>query len=111
LFVWVTNGVILPRDIAVGVIEDIVNTRTGILHRGAADGNMPVQGLAISSITPTAMCYLFYYTEKNPLGQQSLPERKYRSSLPNYSYFDHIHKNSIMYIDKNKRQTDSQTRK
>jgi hypothetical protein len=70
------------------VIEDIVNPRTGILYRGAAEGNMPVQGLAISFITPTAMCYLFYYTENKTLGQQSLPERKYRSSLHNYTDFD-----------------------
>jgi hypothetical protein len=39
---------------AIWVIEDIFNPRT----------DMPVQGLKIFSITPTGMCYLFYYTER-----------------------------------------------
>ena len=35
------------------------------ITRGEAEGNIPVQGLPMSTITLTHMCYLFYYTEKS----------------------------------------------
>ena len=51
----------------IGVTDDIVNPRTGILPGAQPMSNIPVQGMAFSSITPTTMCYFIF---KNNLDLQ-----------------------------------------
>jgi len=48
---------------AVRVTVQIINPRKIILTETLADVDIIFQGLIICTVTLTAMCYLFYYTE------------------------------------------------
>jgi len=50
---------------AVRVTVQIINPRKIILTEALASVDIIFQGLIICSVTLTAMCYLFYYTEQN----------------------------------------------
>jgi len=50
---------------AVRVTVQIINPRKIISTEALAEVDIIFQGLIICTVTLTAMCYLFYYTEQN----------------------------------------------
>ena len=50
---------------AVRVTIQIINPRKIISTEALAEVDIIFQGLIICTVTLTAMCYLFYYTEQN----------------------------------------------
>ena len=69
---------------AVRVTVQIINPRRIISTEALAEVDIIFQGLIICTVTLTAMCYLFYYTEQNCLNIYLTRNKK---ALVPLSYF------------------------